>query len=169
MKELEGQLTFFMLDVMPEMKKPVRKKKSRLESFVHEYHGYGIADAGSVTSQDFKTFAKRLKRVIAEMCEQIGAEIVSYDIGHYHISLFLQRGSAYMYLSYNVPRGNYPLDLHASGTNGFLYRLVKNEKDYKGCGNHFCSLLHLKKCASGLFEQKEKEERRNEVLSLRVS
>lgn len=166
MKELDGQLTFFDMAVIPEQK---QKKPDKLGAFVREYHGRDIEDAGSVQSQDFKTFAKRLKRVIAEMCEQIGAEIVSYNTGHYHVSLFLRKGNTYMYLSYDVPRGNCPLDLHASGTNGFLYRLAKNEKDYKGCGNHFCSLLHLKKCVSGLFEQKEKEERRNEVLSLRVS
>lgn len=155
MKELEGQLTFFMLDVMPEMKKPARKKKSRLESFVHEYHGYGIADAGSVTSQDFKTFAKRLKTVIIEMCGKIGAELVTYSVGHYYISLFLRMEEWYVYVSYEVPRGEVPINLYESGVDGFLYRAAKNEKDYKGCRNHFCSLLHLEECVTRLLEQKK--------------
>ena len=119
--------------------------------FIKKWHGKPIKDDGSYTSRQFNSFAKELKTVISQEAERMGITLTNYSAGHYFVSGFLAvRDDAYVYFSYDVPRGELPLDLtKKDACYGFLVRTAKNETDYTGGQNHFTDF-------AGLFELSEK-------------
>ncbi len=65
------------------------------------------------------------------MSQQIGAELVSFNKGHYYVSGFIKREEKYVYFSISDVR-HFP----GSWVNDVLVRTAKHEKDYTGGANN---------------------------------
>lgn len=115
----------------------------KLLKFYKTYNGRGIEDDIGYKSADFKKFASAAKRTFSSVASEMGFELSKFSVGHYDISGFFSNGDRHVYFSYNVPRGEIPMNLEDAGVRGFLYRTAKNLTDYSGGTNNFCSLLSL--------------------------
>ena len=115
-----------------------------MEKFIKKYNHKGILDAGCVVSEEFKTFCKDFKKAMVKVLPE-DTKIVKMSVGHYDLSGFIQKGNNYYYFSYNVPRGEMPLNFNdRSAFFGVLFRTAKNTRDYTGGRNNFTSVIGLK-------------------------
>ena len=115
-----------------------------MKNFFKKWHGKGIEDAGTVTSKEFDSFSRSLKSVLKKEAEARGFELVSFSKGHYFVSGFLSDGNGFVYFSFDVPRGCYPLNLLSKDScRGFLIRTAQHEKDYRGGMNNFSDFPSL--------------------------
>lgn len=108
------------------------------------YNNKTLMDAGSYMSDEAKKFARDFKRRLSLNAKKRGMEVVNFNTGHYYFSGFVKKDDKYVYFSYDIPRWEEPIDLHASGcSKGFLVRTAENEKDYHGGHNNFTNLIHF--------------------------
>lgn len=112
-------------------------------SFYRKYNGKVIEDCGAYVSPEFRTFAKDLKSVIKDIANSINAQMVSFSVGHYFISAFVQKGEHYAYISYDLSRMK-NLDLQRTDPcEGFLVRAAKGPEDSTGLQNTFTNVYNL--------------------------
>lgn len=125
-----------------------------IQKIIDKYNNKAIEDYGSVNSPAMKQFASYVKRQFKAAAIEYGFELDSFNVGHYYISGFFRKDNVCVYFSYDVPRGNYPMDLLASGCmNGWLYRTAKSNKDYTGGSNNFSNLYYLMDNIQTLFKR----------------
>lgn len=111
--------------------------------FYATYNNRTVIDDGPILSKEFKKFARDMKSALRFELTALGVEIVNYSVGHYDVSGFCKRDNKTVYFSYSMPRySSVDLDTN-SYLNGFLYRSAKDEKDYHGGNNNFCSWKEL--------------------------
>lgn len=128
-----------------------------IKGFYDKWNQNGIEDWGSTTSAEFNDFIKDFKKVMKALTEKNGWELTVFQKGHYHLFGFVRsEDGGCAYFSYDIPRGEYPLELDMEGVNGFLVRGAENEQDYHGFTNHFCNLFGLER----LFDKCLKEHKR---------
>lgn len=140
--------TLLGVELQKPAKKVIQKRKaetSKMDILYKKYQGVVLEDAGSILSNDFKSFSRAVKAAWNELCGQMDAELVAYYNGHYYMSGFIKKGERVLYVSYSEPRWS-PINLDESGVNGILIRAAKHEKDYGGSHshNHFCSFRNMK-------------------------
>lgn len=115
-----------------------------IKNFIKKWHGKGVEDYGGIVSPEFVQFTKDFRAALNGICKAINANLVSYSKGHYDLSAFIERDDRYVYLSFSVPRGEFPVNLDAHDPmRGFLVRTARHAKDFTGGMNHFCSAIDL--------------------------
>ena len=115
----------------------------KAETFVKKYDGRVLEDAGTCNSQEFITFANDFCSVAKEVAKKIGAELVSFSVGHYYFSGFMSRDGKFVYFSYDLPR-HMTLDLsRADSLQGILVRTAKHQRDYTGGSNRLCNVMQM--------------------------
>lgn len=120
-----------------------------MNKFIKTWNGKTIEDCGCVCSDEFKSFTRQFKNALKRTFPD--CEIIGFKPNHYDFSGFLKKGNKYIYISYNEPREQI-LDMARSDcANGILYRTAKNEKDYRGGANNFCSFFELKNAVNHMF------------------
>lgn len=115
-----------------------------MDKFLKEYHGKTIRDDGAYMSEEAKSFFRKMKGYVKRISPDFTIE--KWSVGHYAVSFFLVKHDSNdtIYVSYDLPRGNIPVDIHKTGPMfGVLYRRAKDTNDYKGGLNHFCSLANF--------------------------
>ena len=121
-----------------------------MDRFLKEYDRYVFEDWGTVCSPDFKSFARKFKNYLKRSLPE-GYKVVGHRCGHYDLSGFVENNGKYVYYSWYWNRGSQPIDLASPDMNNHvLYRRAENEKDYRGGGNHFCSVQDLPKEIAGM-------------------
>lgn len=122
----------------------------KAETFVKKYDRRVLEDAGTCNSQEFIAFAENFRSVVKEVAKKIGAELVSFSVGHYFFSGFVSRDGKFVYFSYDLPR-HMTLDLSRSDSwQGILVRTAKHPKDYTGGSNRFCNIMQMEKLVDQL-------------------
>lgn len=122
--------------------------------FIKKYDGHAIEDWHSMPSEDFKKFAGAFKRTLAAELKLAGISVAKFRIGHYDISAFLEKNGDHVYISYNCPRNEIPMDFDRSDPMlGALYREARSDSDYIGGRNHFCSMKDLPKSVIDAFDE----------------
>ena len=115
-----------------------------MNQFISKWNGRCIEDAGSYQSEEFKLFARELRNALKSEAKKKSMSLASFTVGHYFVSGFFEKDQKFVYFQFDVRRYERPIDLFAGDyMNGFLYRSAKNEKDYTGGQNHFCSCAEL--------------------------
>lgn len=115
-----------------------------MQKIYKKYQGVAIEDDLAYVSKEFKQFASYFKRRVKVNLEDSGMDLVEFHVGHYEFGGFVERDGKYVYFSYSCPRYGTQIDFGKRDCmEGFLYRTVKNEKDFTGETNHFTDLLHL--------------------------
>ncbi len=178
-KMLQGQLSFpevFSMGVsdkeLPVKEKEERKssakkdaKESRqevsaIEKFYRIHNGIIIDDSSDEASvnakrsKDFQSFCRKLKNALKKDAKERGFDDVSLKPNHYDMSGFFKKGTSYVYWSFSVERYGVPTSLDREG---FLYRLAKSDKDFKGGRNHYSDLKGLLDGAERLIREQEKK------------
>ena len=122
----------------------------KAEMFVKKYDGKVLQDAVTCNSQEFTTFANDFRSVAKEVAKRIGADLVSFSVGHYFFSVFMSRDGKFVYFSYDLPR-HMTLDLSRSDSwQGILVRTAKHPKDYTGGSNRFCNVMQMERLVDQL-------------------
>lgn len=127
-----------------------------MERVYKKYNYKGIVDVGTTTSKEFHEFVSYLKKQMKASAQERGFELVlnAFNRGHYYVSGFFKKEDKYIYFSYDVPRGEYPMDFDARDcSKGVLYRTAKHEKDYTGGSNHFTSIASFMDDVESLFNK----------------
>lgn len=115
-----------------------------MKNIIMKWDEKPIQDDGCYTSDEFKEFARDVKKSLTKELAKYGINLPKYSIGHYDLSAFAERDGMYVYISYDVPRGEQPLDLEARDCmNGWLVRTAKSDTDYTGGWNNFCNTTEL--------------------------
>ena len=73
------------------------------------------------------------KKEMSKIAKSIGAELVSFNPGYFEYSAFLKKDGHFVYVSVGDVR------YEQNWYNDILYRSAKNEKDYSGGSNNYCS------------------------------
>ena len=91
--------------------------------------------SGSYTGDDFNSFARSFKTAMNKLTQNVGAELVNYNKGHYYISGFIKRWDKYVYFSISDVR-----HLSMWWIEELLVRTAKHAKDYTGGANRYTEL-----------------------------
>ena len=121
------------------------------DRFLKEYNGHIFEDWGAYCSKDFKSFARKFKNYLKRNLP--GDEIiVKHGCGHYDLHGFVKHGNDCIYYNYNWDRYN-PVDVHEDANlhKAVLVRYAKDENDYHGSKNEFCSIEQLPEYIAKMF------------------
>ena len=94
--------------------------------------------SGPTIGKDFRQFSKEFKKEIKKRLPE-GAELVTWNVGHYDISGFIKRGDKYVYFSISDVRY-----FKNEWYNNILVRTAKDTNDYTGGSNNYVSLPAFK-------------------------
>lgn len=112
----------------------------KINTFVKNFNGRMIDNWGEEMSPDAKKFNSNFKAVVKEIALKNNAELVKFLSGHYYSSGFIKKGDKYVYFLRNIERC-IPINLRSdSYMQGILIRTAKDDKDYYGNDNHYCSI-----------------------------
>lgn len=123
-----------------------------ISSFVKKWDGKGIQDDGCVVSQEFKVFTRDFRSMVKTVAEELEATLISFSAGHYDMYGFVEKGEKYLYFSFSVPRGEFPMSLSESKFMGeLMVRTASSPQDYTGGKNNFCPMSEIKELMERLF------------------
>ena len=110
------------------------------ENFIRTWNNSIIEDMFGVCSPSYKSYHKSLMTEIGKIASDINGNLVKRSCGHYFSSCFIKHNGKYVYISYDpLMRTRVCL---TSGTS-FLIRSAKDENDYTGSSNNYCSLSEI--------------------------
>lgn len=112
-----------------------------------------IPDMGCVMSPEAKAFYRAFKGYLKRTFPN--ADLIGFKPNHYDTSGFLKADGKYIYISHSIDRYHESVDFSICGSRGVLYRLAKDEKDYKGGPNHFCSIYELEESVNAMLQDGE--------------
>lgn len=122
----------------------------RLTSFLKKWNMKSIEDWHTGVSDEFKTFVKDFRGMLKTELPDCDVKIHS---GHYFVSGYVSRGNRHVYVSYDVPRMELPMDLNRKDAlGGIMYRTAESTNDFHGGTNHFCTMAMLPKNVNTLLE-----------------
>lgn len=132
-----------------------------MKTLIKKWNGKGIQDDLIYTSEEFNSFARQFFNAVKR--EFPDDEVVNRSRGHYDLSCYVKRGDQFVYVSFSVPRGEYPLDMsRRDPIGGILIRRAKDEKDYTGASNHFTSFFSFREDVESLFNSRNPFKKRGE-------
>lgn len=109
-----------------------------------------IEDWRYCCSDDYKSFCRAFKDYLKRSFPN--AEITGFKANHYDTSGFITENGKTIYVSSSMDRYKCFHDFSENNyTNGILYRVAKNTRDYRGGGNHFSSMNNLVENIKDLF------------------
>ena len=101
-----------------------------------------IEDWGCVCSDDAKSFYRAFKNYIKRIVPD--AELIGFKANHYDTFGMIKKNGRFLEIIHSIDRYRGYVDFDETGAmNGVLYRTAKDEKDYTGGPNHFCSINEL--------------------------
>ena len=110
------------------------------EKFIRKWDNSIIEDMGGVCSPSYKAYHKALMAEIGKIASDINGNLVKRNCGHYFSSCFIKHNGKYVYISYDsLIRTRVCITSGAS----FLIRSAKDENDYTGGSNNYCSLSEI--------------------------
>lgn len=112
-------------------------------NFTKKWNGVPVEDYGCVMSKQAKSFATSFRNMVKKNVPD--GCTVKIQAGHYFVSGFVTSPEGKtVYVSYSIPRMETPVDCYANDPMfGVLIRYAKDDNDFTGGQNHFCSLNDL--------------------------
>ena len=104
------------------------------------YIGYTF-ESDSMKTPEFKAFARAFKSDLKDLTAN-DFDIVSYNIGHFYMSGFLQSKLNGKFVYFSVPDVR---SLKNDWQKNILIRTAENDKDYTGGRNNYTTLEDLNK------------------------
>lgn len=127
-----------------------------MKSFMKNWNNKVIEDSGSFMSREATSFCTAFKNMLKRGLNPYGVEIVNFIRGHYYLSGFLRKDDVFIYINFNIPRGNrHAVDFQSKCfSDKVLYRYAKDERDYLGEHNRFTSIEELPEVLLSAFEMR---------------
>ena len=102
----------------------------------------GVEDDFTTMSDEAAMFVRDFRSVLKELLPMASIKIRG---GHYCLSGFITSPDGFItYISYSIPRGRMPIRFDCGGALfGVLYRSARDENDFRGGLNHFCSINEM--------------------------
>ena len=139
-----------------------------MKTFKKNWNCRTIQDNGAYMSKEAKSFVRAMKNMLKRELEPYGIDILSLKAGHYYCYGFLKRNNFVVYISYDIPRCGSPINFSEGGLNGVLYREAKDDKDFTGGTNHFCSLESLPDALMGFISRNMEIRKNKEFNSISI-
>lgn len=118
-------------------------------TFYKKYNTRFLQDDGGFVSEEYHQFQKGLYADLKKTAKKIGAEIIKKNYGHYYESFFFKKNDQFIYVNHeDINRTLISFDK----SNFFLVRYAKDENDYRGGTNQYCSFLELEDKLSQMFD-----------------
>jgi hypothetical protein len=120
---------------------------NKLVKFKQKYSNFTFYSS-SANTPEFLQFAKEFKQIIISLLP-LAARLIKYEVGHFYVYGFIQRGNGYVYFS--IP------DVRCKNlwTDDILVRTAQNEEDYHGGTNRYCKLEDFRSTVDELLPQEE--------------
>lgn len=125
-----------------------------MKTFRKTWNKRKIEDDITINSKEAISFCRAFRNMLKRELTPYNIEVVNFSIGHYYLYGFAKKDNDYVYYSYNIPRkyeGVIDFDKHFYA-GPVLYRTAKNEVDYYGGSNNFCSIADLPKNIITMFK-----------------
>jgi hypothetical protein len=124
-----------------------------ISGFLRKYNGKVIEDWGAYNSDESKQMCRDFNNMLKQELKSINAH-VKITSGHYCFSGMIEIDNKFVYVSYDIPRGNYAsIDINdASAMNGVLVRTAEHATDWTGGHNNFSSLKNVVKAIKSVYE-----------------
>ena len=121
------------------------------DKFLKKYHGHIFEDSGVTCSEDFRKFAKDFKTYLQQNLPS-EAKITKHYCGHYGLSGFVRYKRCCVYYSWSWNRYS-AVNVHGKRVidGAVLIRYAKNDTDYTGENNQYCSIEELPEMISFMF------------------
>jgi len=113
---------------------------SHFDILINKWYNHEFS-SGPYTWDDFNSFARSFKTAMKHVCHELGAELVSFNKGHYYVSGFIQRWSKFIYFSSSDVRSGYEGWILWWGS--VLIRTAENSRDFKGGANNYTNLTEF--------------------------
>ena len=120
---------------------------SKLGNFMKKHDGE-FFESSCYLTDSFKSFVSSFKRALNGDLKESDFELVSFNRGHFYLSGFLKDTSSGKFIYFSVSDVRPTADLKR-----VLFRTAKDEKDYTGGQNWYCSLDRLIPAAKCLLEK----------------
>ncbi len=85
-------------------------------------------EQSSYKTPEFIAFAKEFKKQIKAELNKVGAELNSFNVGHFYLSGFFYKGEQCYYFSWH------------NGDSNLMYRTAKDTRDFTGGSNCWMKL-----------------------------
>ena len=109
-----------------------------------KWNNKAVDDCGSYMSKEAHSFAVAFRNMVKRELTPHGFAISRFIIGHYYLSMFVEKDGKYIYIYFSIPRHGQRIDFNAKDClNGVLYRSASSCNDFHGGSNHFCSVYEL--------------------------
>lgn len=110
---------------------------STTSDFIDRWDDVEMRDEGAYVSKQFTLFQEAFRREIINICENIGATLISFNKGHYDMSGFIERNDHYVYFCYDNScnfGGRAFANLIRKGP--FFCRTAAHGQDFRGGANN---------------------------------
>lgn len=106
-----------------------------LKSIYKKYNGKVLDDGLSSVSKEYNDYQNALKRTMAKLAIELGAELVSFTKGHYFESIVFHRNGHYVYLHHESLNRTH-IDFDNKGwLKDWFGRTMAHAKDWRGGSN----------------------------------
>ena len=105
-------------------------------------------ESTSYRTPEYIKFERECKKELKAICKNNNIELIKFSPMHFEWSACVKHNKCYIYISFRDVRGWNWFD-------SVLVRYVKNEKDYHGEANHFCSWDKLEEYLLKMFKERE--------------
>jgi hypothetical protein len=121
---------------------------NKIAKFIQKYSKFDYYSTHSANTPEFLQFAREFKQIIISLLP-LGARLVKYEVGHFYVYGFIQRGNGYVYFRiFDVRYDNLWF-------NNILVRTAQNKEDYRGGTNIYCKLEDFRNTVDELLPQEE--------------
>ena len=98
---------------------------------------------GSETGEDYRKFERAYRTELKKIAEKAGFELYKFNKNHYEFSAVLRNkeNNGFVYIAISDVRY-----FKNQWYNNILYRQMRNENDWTGLQNMYCSLDNLQHC-----------------------
>lgn len=127
-----------------------------MKVFMKKWNNKVIEDSGAFMSSEATSFCTAFKNMLKRELTPYCIEIVNFSHRHYYLSGFLRKDDVFIYINFNIPRGNHhTVDFQSKCfSDKVLYRYAKDDQDYYGEHNRFTSIEELPEMLLGAFEMR---------------
>lgn len=128
-----------------------------MKTFKAKWNRKSVQDDGAYMSKEAKSFVTAFKNMLKRELSGEGFNIVKISPNHYDLSGFIEKDGRYCYIAYTMPRWGEKIDFSDNGAaRGVMYRVAKNDRDFRGGHNNFSAIENLPDALRSLYDNERR-------------
>lgn len=109
----------------------------KMQDLIQTYENHQFS-SGPTTGLDYETFEERYKKILKDIANNIQAQLIDFNGGHYGFSAFMEKDGKFAYISISDVRS-----FKNEWKDDILVRTAENDRDFSGGRNTFTNLHKL--------------------------